>query len=214
MRRHTAEILLVIIVVAIAFVVGLGISTIHSMNKGITKTVYMYGEVESSEKYAGLRESILSMGPNDTLKIRIMGPGGYLKTIAELSNLLSYPEAPHTIVYVDGSVASADAILAFVGDELHIGPNTYFMFHKPVLVDTNSSEITGEQLCISTKGRFDRGQDLYKKCIDYVQFEHDSSNPVVNKALNLLTPGEKVRYNKGEDVYILGSEIQRRLDNQ
>lgn len=169
-------------------------------------------EVKSIEHYLELASMLQSANEDWTIEIHLAGDGGLVSTVYYLYNNVNNSKAK-VVIYVDGIVQSGHAFLAFIGDELVISDTSFFMFHVPAVYDMKKDEnVIPTAICQYFEDRKDRGVDAEKKCLDSVK---TSSKVFLTFAQNTfkkyLTNDEYVRLLRGEDIFITGVEMKKRI---
>lgn len=173
-----------------------------------TCTLYLSSTIESEDTYIPLYKIFSDLTKDDKIVLHLSGSGGSAAALLRLVHVIKSSGAELT-VYVDGPVASAHAFLAIQANQLIAAPHTYFLFHRVAL----GSGETIEETCEAEKGKLDRGLDKKAKCITNLTTEMKIIDDILAKyAGTVLTKSELSRMAKGEDVIILGAEIQKRIN--
>lgn len=126
---------------------------------------------------------------NDTVKIHIHSPGGYVVSLVEWVNRIEMTEA-HTIAINEGIAASAAAVLSIVCDEQQADPKSFYLFHR-----SYSHGSMGQK-------------ELTKP--DRWEFKLVTGT-IYLKAYPFFTAEERALYNLGGDVWISGDDWMRRI---
>ena len=92
-------------------------------------TVTIKGEIRDVCLYAPLAFVLQNLEENDTIRLKICGPGGNLAAGAMLATKLHNTKA-HTIGIATGNVASCDSLLWAVCKEHQLAENVYVMHHN------------------------------------------------------------------------------------
>ena len=164
--------------------------------------VYLLSQIQAPSDYQDLAKTLSKLTTNDTVYLHLAGPGGQGDGLVFLVNAITSTKA-HIISQIDGSVASADAVLDVI-----INGDAYIWFHNISL-----SNMVNET-CESEQGR-DRGVAQYTKCMEDMPKLVSFYNSVINRYVYpLLTKEERVLYDQGHDIIIDGKELRKRLDNR
>jgi len=147
---------------------------------------FEYREVDHVQT-ANLIKLIREVKGNDIIQINVKNPGGYLSDLLELMDVIENDDT-HIKVRVNGMAASAAAIFTMSTKDRSIGSNAQMVFHV-----ARYSTFTGVQL------------------IDFNDPYHMSFTKIASKYISqYLTDDELHRYLSGEDVYILGEDMNKR----
>lgn len=167
--------------------------------------------IESSEQYLKLGMMIRSLPSDWKVNIQLDGFGGDMDSVYYFYNTIKKSEAKVTLEVV-GPVYSAHAFLAMAGDSLEIDDLAFFMFHKPAIYNPETKEFElSNTICRIAKGK-DRGQPQEGKCIERMKANDKMYDKFFEEKVKpFLTKEELIKYEIGEDVYISGEEIKRRL---
>ena len=129
---------------------------------------------------------------NDTIVIDIKSPGGYVVQLIEIANAMHATKAK-TVTVNKVAAYSAAAIVSLLADEIRNDRYTEYLFHRPRYYDAWTGEVILAEEGESTVAMF---EELMRERI-----------------YKYLTLEEQQRYWDGEDVIILGSEMQRRVES-
>jgi len=92
-------------------------------------TIYISGEIESSEEYTDVFETIRHAGPNDIIRFHINSQGGDMFTAIQFMRVMKETEA-QIICSVEGMCMSAATLLFLGADQWEISDHSVFMFHN------------------------------------------------------------------------------------
>lgn len=165
------------------------------------KHIYLGTSMGNPENYMGLVSEIEK--ERGTIYIHLVGNGGDYEGMIYLANTL---RAHHTVMVVEGTVQSAHATLALMGDDIVVPEYGIFMWH---LVSTTYME---RELCKNAQG-IDRGIPMQQKCEQDVKAMSDLYNKEIIKTVSrILNSEEMSRLMKGEEVYLSAQEVKNRLE--
>lgn len=176
-------------------------------------TVYLSEAIAQPIKYRELVKLIESAPKGTVIDMHLSGRGGSTDTVISLYNAIKLSKAEVNTV-VDGMTYSSHSYLSMFGKHITIAPGTAFLFHAPAVAGGDTGEY---QLmianCEKSRGSADRGQDGYKKCIDYTESYLKVFDRIVQDKLKpYLTPKEISDMEEGYDVYIDGEDMRQRIN--
>ena len=173
---------------------------------GKTCDIRLSSEIVSADVYRPLLQLLDSAGSFDRMNFYMKGYGGSVESTFQLQRAIQ-GTAADTYAYVIGDVYSADAYLSTFMKHLIVKPNTIFMFHR-------SSFYGQEQAyCNDVKGKKDRTQSAYNKCLDYAKaFNKQDARWVSDTLLRLLGQVAVNDVLAGRDVIVEGELIQKNFD--
>lgn len=154
--------------------------------------VYLYGQLGDASEQSQYVHKV-----HNGTTVHLLGPGGYVEGLEVWNSLI---QKYHINIKVDGSVYSAHAVMALLGDTIEITGPGVFMFH-------HHSGYRSELAQCRMQSNFD---ECFRKLIakpdvfDYY---------IHNYMLKILTPLEMNSVFLGEDVYIDNKEMKTRLCN-
>lgn len=172
---------------------------------GTTHVIYFSSSIEAPEYYSTLLLQLTQAAVGDKFIFHLAGNGGDAATILAFYNAINSTVAD-TVAVVDGPVYSAHAYLSVLTKQTIVNSGTIFMFHR--------GSIFGQEqvVCKEYKGRLDRKQDAYKKCLDFIESWTVMENRLLPQMLGkYLTTNELQRILEGHDVYVQGDEMKRRV---
>ena len=150
---------------------------------------YLSGEVKSPEEYRAWFEEIRSAPENDVIYIHINSAGGDAFTAIQFLRAL-YETKAITVASVEGMCMSA-ATLIFMGAQNHeITNHSMFMFH-------NFSTVAAG-----------KGGELYAHAVNAKSWSEELLNDIYDA---FLTKPEISSILRGEDLYLTGEEVNKRL---
>lgn len=160
--------------------------------------------IVSTDNYSRFYKMLKVVGKGDTVVINLSGFGGNAHLMLELGNAIKSSRAL-TIAKVTGPVYSAHAFLALTTNKLEAGQLTFLMFHKMRSSTGGLTNITPAEMC--------RSEIKIERCIANTKSMQDAFHKVLldNKLRDILTKEELKKFHDGYDVYLLGSDIMRRL---
>lgn len=168
--------------------------------------IYLSEEISSDQSsYLPVFKEIERARAKDTIVLKLSGYGGDSNTLLRLFYLLDRSPA-HVIVDVQGDVYSAHAMLALVGEEIVINPDSTFIFHQ---VSSLNSELS---VCKDELFKMDRGVWAYTKCLTMVRETNIKYKIFFEKHIfPYLTATEISMIQSGYEVYVSGEEMGRRI---
>jgi len=170
-----------------------------------TWEVKLSNEVGNVDEYAELIHILKTQGTWDTVIIHVAGNGGVAESAAAIASAMQNSRG-QVLVYVDGDVYSADAMIAIAGRIVYIRPATMFLFHSA------SPGMPIADICKQVHGQQDRGQDMEQKCVSFLTHKLEILNTYLfEKMSSVLTAEELQRVKQGFDVTISGAEIAKRV---
>lgn len=169
--------------------------------------IYLLSQIMAPETYKEEYKLLSERKDGDIVYLHLSGPGGQGDGLVYLVNAIRNSKAK-VVSMIDGSVASADAVLAVMNKDVIITGDAYIWFHNISL-----SNMVNET-CESEQGR-DRGIAQYTKCMENTPKLVAFYNSVINQYVYpLLTKEERVLYDQGHDIIIDSKELRNRLDNR
>jgi ATP-dependent protease ClpP protease subunit len=154
--------------------------------------VYISGVLDNHGDHLERIDLIRAAFPGDTVRLHLNTPGGRVSVLESYLDAISESEAK-IITRAVGMLASAGTDLWLAGDEREISNNASFMFH-------NTQDYTGGDL-YNMNTRIDFMSRFYKDQLTETYGE-------------VLTEDELNTIFTGGEVYIRGTEMQRRLDGK
>jgi Protease subunit of ATP-dependent Clp proteases len=176
-------------------------------------TLIMSQSIAETSEYLKLGTTIREMPSNIRIDVYLDGYGGDILGMLYLCNSIKYSKA-EIVGHVVGPVYSAHAMLLFSFKEIVIDDDAFLMLHRPAIFDPKKKEyiLTNNDVCDDVKG-LDRGKSMRDKCI----LQNNAINKMYNKFFEehikkFLTEDELSRYQEGYDVYINGTDMQKRIE--
>lgn len=175
----------VILLSIVLFGGGFGISAMYSEVRTATYQVDYSGKVEAGKrKTKKLFTALSEASPNDTVRIDLTTPGGSVFLLLKILDAIETSKAK-VVITVRGYAFSAGFPFAMAADSIKIGPNSLFMVH---LARTPKGILPlSDPFQVHTIRVLDRYVSKY------------------------LTDDEMVRVLVGEDVFISGQELKKRV---
>ncbi len=169
--------------------------------------IYLLSEIKGPEDYLEEYKLLSSAKEGDVVYLHLSGPGGQGDGLIYLVNAINNSKAK-VVSVMDGSVASADAVLAVMNKDYIINDDVQVLFHN-----ISISGMTNE-LCRESAGS-DRGLSKYEKCMEDMPKYIEFYNSVINRYVHpLLTIKERKLYDEGHDIILNSKEIKERLDQR
>lgn len=175
-------------------------------NAAIQRTcnIWLSNSIDDVEKYSTLLQFIASAERGDVLRIYLAGNGGLVNTYKIIANTIKQSKATSVAIVV-GNVYSAHAFLALSMDNIIIGDNVVFLFHRSSLYGM------GDMVCRRQTG-LDRTVSKEKKCVQFISKLLESDKQFVSNILaKVLTRDEILDILKGEDLILSGETMKKRL---
>lgn len=167
-------------------------------------SVRLTTSITTPEDYQEVLEVLSDAGRLDTITFYLHGGGGQGDSMVALINGIKATKA-HTVAVVQGDVQSAHAALAISMDEMQVGDNLFFMFHRSSLYGKD------KEICDQYKDKTDRTQSLEDKC-KAVMAAQTNIDVAIAKVLysRYLTDAEVARVLAGNDVIIESDDMKNR----
>ena len=176
--------------------------------RGNVVDVYIPEMIYSPNKFLVLFAVLDGLTSSNTVYVHLNGPGGDASAAVQIIFHIKNTKAK-TIAVIEGQVASAHAMIAMSTNEIIIGKNTSFVFH------TVSSWNSEGEYCGDVKGRKDRGQDAYKKCLQNLKFDNIMYDKILLDLIDKsLTKSEIKQIHDGFEVSISGEDMARKIKNK
>lgn len=157
------------------------------------------------KQYVDFLSEIDYLTAKDTLYIHLAGYGGRADSMFQIIGVLNRSPAK-VISVVEGGVYSAHAMIAISSDSMVIDKSSMFLFHK------GSRGVSNEEACAEDKGKLDRGQDAFTKCMDFLSMvDSISERSAAILMQRVLTNQEIKLVFQGHDILISGEEMIDRL---
>ena len=170
--------------------------------------VRMTTAVGDPEKYRDFLHILATAKKGDTIYMYLIGNGGQVRTLVQITNAIKSTKGK-VIAVVQGSVYSAHAALATAAHGTRIGDSVLFLFHRSSLYGQE------EARCKKFVNKKDRKQDMFSKCINFVQMHLKKDEQFIRTGYGkYLTQAELRAVLEGYDVIITGEEMNRRLNNK
>ena len=170
-----------------------------------TCSVRLTTSISKQEDYQEILQLLSDAKHGDQITFYLAGNGGSVDTTIQLYNAIKNTNA-HVTMVLEGSVYSAHAYIALMGQELIVGDYIIFMLHR------SSGYGHAQETCAQNKGQTDRTQDLEKKCMEYQKaFAYQDESIVRGLLSKILTPAEIKKVLEGFDVLLTGAEVKSRL---
>lgn len=107
-----------------------------------------------------------------------------------------------------GNVYSAHAYIALSGDILEIDPDVTLMYHRGSFYNMT------DEVCADERGKVDRGLSGYDKCIQFLEEYNKHELRFMKRTIApFLTEDEFNKVLNGEDIYVFGDVMMKRLLN-
>lgn len=164
-------------------------------------------QISNPENYQTILDKISTADEGDVFVFHLIGNGGRVDTVIQFYNVIKNSKAK-VIMIVEGDVYSGHALIAAMGDELIVGDNVLFLVHT-----TSAYGIYKEHCKKNFKGKKDRDQSAYDKCMNYYEQHIIQTNSLIIKLYSkYMTPEQLARAISGYDVIITGEDIKKRLN--
>lgn len=188
---------IIILTVSVCFSLGLTLTPAHaSPVKSVTKYVHIHMEF-NKKLLTKVKKATNKLKKGDTLVLIINSPGGYVSVLYDILEIVKDKELKLRTIVNNGY--SAAGIINCHADEFIMNEDGEIMFHMP-RYDTADGMVV-----ISDSNKYDNVDHWYY----YYMFAYD-----IGKCYQkgLITGEEVKRFLAGEDVFISGEEMQKRLD--
>lgn len=160
--------------------------------------IRLSNEIKGPDSVKDIARVLQEAKSNDTVIVHIVGVGGQVDTVMYLINNIKSTKA-HTIMSVEGPSYSGHAYIAAAGDELHMMPYSFLMYH------TSSGYGTD---CSKQKGK-DRTVPNSEHCQAFMDTHLSEVNNYLD-SIYFLMPLEKIAIKTGHDIYITSEEYSKR----
>lgn len=175
-------------------------------DKGIkTCEIYLVTQIGDPSSYLDIYKLLSNLTNKDQVNLHLAGPGGDGYGMVYLVNAFKNTKA-HVTSYIDGPVASAQAVMAVMNKDVKLTGDAYILFHS--ISGSNMTQVN----CANTSGQ-DRGIAVYTKCVEDTSFTVEFFNSTIKRYVYpVMTEEEKTKYEQGHDVIITGQELMKRLN--
>lgn len=179
-------------------------STVESHYKNIFHVggkiihIRLSNQIKGPDSVKDIARELQEATKNDTVIIHVVGIGGEVNTTLYLINNIKATKA-HTIMVVEGPSYSGHAYIAAAGNELHMLPYSFLMYHTSSGYGFDCSK--------------EKGMDRTVPNSEHCQAHLDTHMATVNSyldSINFLTVLEKLLIQTGHDVYITAEEYNKR----
>lgn len=194
-----------ILIIAITAIIVIGLvkiyldsSWITKPPSGISRVVYLEGAIEPGSLFR-LRVLLDSLGPEDSLLLRINSGGGdLLEGIATAQSI--YYSRGRITVEIKGIAMSAAALITCAAGHVRIYPGATFMMHAPYYVDEGTIDEAPKKVHI-------KGDDKSVWVMTHPSFQR-----CVDKKFVTAKEYKEMRYNNKE-YYYTADTINSRINN-
>jgi hypothetical protein len=160
--------------------------------------IRLSNEIKGTDTVKDIGRVLQEAKEGDTVIIHIVGVGGQVDTVMYLINNIKATKA-HTIMMVEGPSYSGHAYIAAAGNELHMLPYSFLMYHTSSGYGTDCSKQKGTDRTVPNSEHCQAFMDTHlyevKSYLDSIFF---------------LTKFEKLYIQTGHDVYITAEEYHKR----
>lgn len=154
--------------------------------------IYVYEVIDDAESHLERIDYIRSAGEDDLIRIHINTPGGDVDVMQGYIDAII--ESPAEITTrAAGTVSSAGCDLWLAGDKREIGPLCSFMFHNTQMYAGGDGYNVGTRVDFYNRLYRDQMTESYGE---------------------VLTPAELETIFSGGEVYIRGTDMQRRINSK
>lgn len=166
--------------------------------------IYLFDEIKDAKAYidADWGTQLNSVG---TVNVHLSGPGGSAEGMLYIINKIKQSKAK-VVMKVEGSIASAHAVLALAGTEVQLPKHGYILFH--LASGTNMVKSS----CAGLIG-IDRGLSIKQKCEEdltaLLKMYNDAAMVYIGP---VLTTAEKQKLYAGHDLIFSFDELRARLE--
>jgi len=160
--------------------------------------IRLSNEIKGTDTVKDIARVLQEATEKDTVIFHIVGIGGEVDTVMYLINNIKTTKA-HTIMIVEGPSYSGHAYIAASGDELHMMPYSFLMYHTSSGYGTDCSKKTGT----------DRTVPNSEHCQAFMDTHLFEVNSYLD-SIYFLTRLEKIYIETGHDVYITAEEYHKR----
>ena len=167
--------------------------------------IYLSTNIGMPEDYSNLIAGLDLARKGDKFIFHIAGNGGTVKGTMAIIRAIQRTKA--TVVgIVEGPAYSGHGYIALAMPKLRATDPSFVMIH------TTSAFGEMQKVCESRKGRKDRGQDAYIKCVTQYRLAiwYTSSN-IVKLMKHIFSKNELKAILIGHDLYITSDELNLRL---
>lgn len=166
--------------------------------------LYLLEGIGEPSTYLSVYKTLLGLKEGDIAYLHLAGMGGSGDGLVYLLNTIRNSRAD-VISVVDGSVASAHAVLAVATKKTIINGDAWILFHS---ISLSNME---DEVCRQETGS-DRGLAAYTKCMELVPTLSKFYNKVIQQYVYpVMTPEEVKRYEEGHDIVITSDDLEQRL---